>query len=77
MKAEWFVALAAVIAAAPVALGFIVTRWVKHWSRADRDGPLTHGDCDVCHGTGENWVHQLWPGSACRTCKGSGWLPRV
>lgn len=38
VKAEWFVALAAGIAAAPVLFGFIVTRWVKYWSRADRDG---------------------------------------
>jgi len=36
--AEWFVALAAGIAAAPVLFGFIVTRWVKYWSRADRSG---------------------------------------
>lgn len=40
MKAEWFVALAAAIYAAPVLFGFIVTRWVKFWSRAGRDGPL-------------------------------------
>lgn len=38
VKAEWFVALAAGIAAAPVLFGFIVTRWVKYWNRADRSG---------------------------------------
>ena len=31
-------ALAAAICAAPVLFGFVVTRWVKHWNRADRDG---------------------------------------
>lgn len=40
MKAEMFVALAAAICAAPVGVGFIVTRWVKFWSRAGRSGPL-------------------------------------
>lgn len=38
VKAEWFVALAAAICAAPVLFGFIVTRWVKYWNRADRSG---------------------------------------
>lgn len=40
MKAEWFVALAATICAAPVLFGFIVTRWAKFWSRSARSGPL-------------------------------------
>lgn len=38
MKAEWFAALAAGIASAPVLFGFIVTRWVKYWNRAGRGG---------------------------------------
>lgn len=40
MKAEYFVALAAAIAVAPVGFGFVVTRWVKFWSRPERRGPL-------------------------------------
>lgn len=40
MKAEWFVALASAICVAPVGVGFVVTRWVKFWSRSGRSGPL-------------------------------------
>ncbi len=40
MSAEFFVGIAAALCAGPVLLGFIVTRWVKFWSRASRSGPL-------------------------------------
>jgi hypothetical protein len=40
MKAEWFVALAAGLCAAPVVFGLIVAKWDRFWSRADRSGPL-------------------------------------
>lgn len=33
-------AIGALLCVVPVAFGFLVTRWVKRWSRADREGPL-------------------------------------
>ena len=44
MSAGAFVALAAAICAAPVLVGFVVTRWTKFWSRAGRSGAITCRD---------------------------------
>lgn len=44
MSAEFFVGIAAALCAGPVLVGFVVTRWVKWWSRPQREGPLTCRD---------------------------------
>lgn len=37
---EWLVGIGAVVCVAPVALGLIVAKWDRRWSRASRSGPL-------------------------------------